>query len=169
MAYLFIEAMRPNAALVSDTIFLFANDKLVQMAICPTHYHLHGFVKCPDGRVTRNQDASPNCWLNVSQNYLKLKVSVLPSTRLTSRQSAMSSALLPARVVCGLVVFNFHSPRDVSPPQRSLREWRPSNHILRIRSRSAQGSAQHPRPSLVEVCSRPVFPPPERIVPVSGS
>jgi hypothetical protein len=73
MAYLFIEGNEAslNAALVSDTIFLFAN-KLVQIAICPTHYHLHGFVKCPDGRVTRNQDASPNCWLNVSQNYLRL-------------------------------------------------------------------------------------------------
>jgi len=34
---------------------------------------------------------------------------------------------------------------------------------------SARGSAQDPRQSLVEVCSRPVFPPPERIVPVSGS
>ena len=74
-----------DATLVSDTILLSVNDKLVQMAICPTHYRLHGFVKCPDGRVLRNQDASPNCWLNVSQNYLKLKVSVLPSTRLTSR------------------------------------------------------------------------------------
>jgi hypothetical protein len=61
-----------DAALVSDTILLSVNDKLVQMAICPTHDHLHGFVKCPDGRVTRNQDASPNCWLNVSQNYLEL-------------------------------------------------------------------------------------------------
>jgi len=56
-------------------------------------------------------------------------VSVSPSTRLTSRQPAMSSPPLPARVVCGLVVFNFHLPRDVSRPQRSLREWRSSNHI----------------------------------------
>jgi len=54
-----------DAALVSDTILLSVNDKLVQMAICATHDHLHGFVKCPDGRVMRNQDASPNCWLNV--------------------------------------------------------------------------------------------------------
>src|ERR1700693_5381892 len=61
-----------DAALVSDTILLSVNDKLVQMAICPTHDHLHGFVKRPDGRVTRNQDTSPNCWLNVSQDYLEL-------------------------------------------------------------------------------------------------
>ena len=61
-----------DAALVSDTILLSVNDKPVQMAICPTHDHLHGFVKCPDGRVMRNQDASPNCWLDVSQDYLEL-------------------------------------------------------------------------------------------------
>jgi hypothetical protein len=61
-----------DAALVSDTILLSVNDKLVQMAICPTHDDLHGFVKCPDGGVTRNQDASPNCWLNVSQDYFEL-------------------------------------------------------------------------------------------------
>ena len=46
-----------DAAFVSDTILLSVNDKLVQMALCPTHDDLHGFVKCPDGRVTRNQDA----------------------------------------------------------------------------------------------------------------
>ena len=60
-----------DAALVSDTILLSVNDKLVQMAICSTHDDLHGLVKRPDGRVTRNQDASPNCWLNVSQDYLE--------------------------------------------------------------------------------------------------
>ena len=69
-----------DAALVSDTILLSVNDKPVQMTICPTHDHLHGFVKCPDGRVMRNQDASPNCWLDVSQNYLECDTQSTPSS-----------------------------------------------------------------------------------------
>src|ERR1700737_3574587 len=52
-----------DAALVSDTILLSVNDKLVQMAICPTHGHLHGFVRCPDGGAPRTKNARPTCAL----------------------------------------------------------------------------------------------------------
>jgi hypothetical protein len=61
-----------DAAFVSDTVLLSVDDKSVQMTIQPTHDHLHGFVKCPDRRVTGNQNPPPHGRLDASQDDLEL-------------------------------------------------------------------------------------------------
>src|SRR5450755_666248 len=61
-----------NAALVGDTVFLAANEELVEMTVAPAHSQLHDFMQETDRAVARNQNAPPHRRFNSLQHDFEL-------------------------------------------------------------------------------------------------
>src|SRR5450755_593565 len=99
-----------NAALVGDTVFLAANEELVEVTVGPAHDQLHDFMQKTDRAVSRNQNAPPHRRFNSLQHDFELiDLGMSHTQRLSNLQGSDRSLISVLHRLQRQVLINFQA------------------------------------------------------------